>query len=156
MYTMMKDGFGTAILRRDADKATIPADPGNIDRQAYDVWIGLGNTPTVPPAQVPVAPDGPTLSDWRVGLTLWTRADGAHRIDEVTAKVAALVEKGDALGRIARERLEYANRVERVQLVQLADSLGFSKAEIEESLWRAERVRLGDLSGVWPLPTSQA
>lgn len=104
-------------------------------------------------AEVPEmqAPDNPTLSDWRCALTLWKRPDGKVRIDEVSAKVADLVASGHPLGRIARERLEYANNVTRAQLVQLAPLFGFTAAEIEESLWRAERVRQGDLSGIWPL-----
>ncbi|CAO4174972.1 hypothetical protein [Methylorubrum populi] len=115
-------------------------------------WNGRGIEGVEPQAAKPVAPDHPSLSDWRVGLTLWRRPDGTLRIDELTAKVTALVENRHPLGRIARERLEYANHVERVQLLQLAEALGFTEAEIEESLWRAERVRLGDLSGTWPLP----
>lgn len=97
------------------------------------------------------APDSPTLSDWRVGLALWKGASGAARLDEVTAKVAALEKAGNPMGRIARERLEYANHVLRAQLVQLKGVFGFTEAEVEESLGRAERVRQGDLSGTWPL-----
>ncbi|MCJ2039850.1 hypothetical protein MKK55_13015 [Methylobacterium sp. J-059] len=109
---------------------------------------------TPPPVLVPL-PDNPTLSDWRVGLTLWKRDDGTLRIDEVTDKVAVLVKAGNPMGRIARERLEYANTVIRAQLIQLGPALGFSDAEIDESLWRADRVRQGDLSGVWPLPADK-
>lgn len=102
------------------------------------------------PAPVPEPiPDGPTLSDWRVGLTLW------GRIDDVTAKVAALVASSNPatviLGKIARERLEYANNVFRAQLLLLKDAVGFTAADVDESLWRAQRVTLGDLSGTWPL-----
>lgn len=107
-------------------------------------------------AAPPTAPDNPTLSDWRCGLALWKRPDGTLRLDEVTAKVADLVASGHPLGRIARERLEYANNVTRAQLVQLAGLFGFSSAEIEQSLWRAERVRQGDLSGIWPLPAGNS
>lgn len=107
-------------------------------------------------APVVSAPDNSTLSDWRCGLALWKRPDGTLRLDEVTAKVAELVASGHPLGRIARERLEYANNVTRAQLGQLAGLFGFTAAEIEESLWRAERVRQGDLSGTWPLPAGNS
>lgn len=102
-------------------------------------------------AITPAFPDAPTLSDWRVGLTLWKKPDGTLRIDEVTQKVADLVAAGQPLGRIARERLEYANNVLRTELLQLADALGFVGGDVDESLWRADRVRQGDLSGTWPL-----
>ena len=104
---------------------------------------------TLEAAPAAPVPDGPTLSDWRVGLTLW------GRIDDVTAKVAALVSASDPatvmLGKIARERLEYANNVFRAQLLQLKDVVGFTAADVDESLWRAHQVTLGDLSGTWPL-----
>ncbi|MCE4223387.1 hypothetical protein HCU64_06455 [Methylobacterium sp. C25] len=100
------------------------------------------------PAQ-PV-PDNPTLSDWRVGLTLW------GRIDDVTAKVNALVASSvpaqAMLGKVAKERLEYANNVLCAQLLQLKDAFGFTAADVDESLWRAAQVAKGDLSGQWPLP----
>jgi hypothetical protein len=97
-------------------------------------------------------PDNPTLGDWRVGLTLW------GRMDDVTNRVAGLVASTDAnqqkLGRIASERLNYSNNVLRGQLLQLKDAFGFTAADVDESLYRAYRVSLGDLSGVWPLPSA--
>lgn len=90
-------------------------------------------------------PDGPTLSDWRVGLLLWGRRD------ELLGKVEAEKAKGTPIGAIADERVNYANNVLRAQLLQLRAVFGFTEAEIDESLWRADRVAKGDLSGVWPL-----
>ncbi|AWI87077.1 hypothetical protein C0214_01135 [Methylobacterium sp. DM1] len=116
-------------------------------------WDGRGAVAYTPPLPAPTVPDAPTLSDWRVALTVW------GRIDDVTKRVAALVASEDAekamLGRIARERLEYANTVQRAQLLQLKDAFGFSADEINESLWRADRVRQGDLSGKWPVPAEE-
>ena len=46
----------TAAVIRDADGATIPADPHNTDYAAYLAWVAHGNTPTpapIPPAPVP-------------------------------------------------------------------------------------------------------
>ena len=104
----------------------------------------------VPAPPVPVVPDGPTLRDWRVALTIW------GRIDDVTARVAALKASGDPAtvmtGKIASESFEYANNVFRRDLLELKDALGFTEADVDESLWRAHQVTLGDLSGVWPLP----
>lgn len=105
------------------------------------------------PTRVPVtAVDNPTLGDWRVGLTLW------GRMDDVTSRVNALVASTDAaqrtLGKVAYERLNYSNNVLRAQLLQLKDAFGFSAADVDESLYRARQVSLGDLSGVWPLPTA--
>jgi hypothetical protein len=98
-------------------------------------------------------PDNPTLGDWRVALTLW------GRMDDVTNRVAALVSSAkpdqQKLGKIASERLNYSNNVLRAQLLQLKDAFGFSAADVDESLWRAQRVSLGDLSGTWPLPVSK-
>lgn len=103
------------------------------------------------PAPAPAGPpDGPTLGDWRVALTLW------GRIEDVSAKVAALAASNDAeqqkIGRVATERLNYSNNVFRAQLLQLKDAFGFTAADVDESLYRARQVSLGDLSSVWPLP----
>lgn len=45
MYTEIASPVGGVILRRDADGATIPRDPGNIDYQRFEVWLGEGNKP---------------------------------------------------------------------------------------------------------------
>ena len=132
---------GAVTLRDDADPsrvAVIPAGAGDRDAQ---IAAFFGPAPP---------PDGPTLSDWRVAVDLW------GRLDDVTARVAALVASSDSaqvrLGKIARQRLEFANNVYRDQLLALKDAAGFTAADIDESLWRAARIALGDLSGVWPLP----
>lgn len=104
----------------------------------------------LPPPVAPVAPDNPTLGDWRVALLLW------GRLSDIQAKVSALKAAGNPLGAVADERMNYSNNVLRGQLLQLKDVFGFTSAEVEESLWRASQVAQGDLSGVWPLPASGA
>jgi hypothetical protein len=47
--------FGTVI--RQTDNSSIPADPGNLDRQTYLNWLAQGNTPD------PVIPDPIVFAD---------------------------------------------------------------------------------------------
>jgi hypothetical protein len=88
------------------------------------------------PAPVPV-PDRVTNADWRVGLLTW--GEGG-RLDELRARVEAARDSGSLEGRIAHERLEYANHVYRAELMQLKDAFGFSAADVDESLMRAAAV----------------
>ena len=99
------------------------------------------------------APDGPTLGDWRVGLLLWKTPTGNRR-DELDQKVADLAATGDVMAEIAKERSQFSNNVFRAQLMVLKDAIGFTEADVDESLYRAHQVSLGDISGSWPLPTS--
>lgn len=100
-------------------------------------------------APIPV-PDGPTLGDWRVALLLWKTASGNRR-DELDAKVSDLAATGNVMAEIAKERSQFSNNVFRAQLMILKDAIGFTEADVDESLYRAHQVSLGDLSGVWPL-----
>lgn len=79
-------------------------------------------------------PDGPTNSDWRVGLILW------GRFDEVESAVVAARDSGDVRGVIAWQRWEYANNVFRAELMSLRETFGFSEADVDESLRRAAGV----------------
>jgi hypothetical protein len=130
-------------MRLAADGRFVPLTADEIKQRQADADTAANAAASTPP-------DNPTLGDWRVALTLW------GRIDDVTGKVSALVssDKPDQqkLGKIASERLNYSNNVLRAQLLQLKDAFGFSAAEIDESLYRARQVSLGDLSGMWPLP----
>lgn len=96
-------------------------------------------------AMPPAPPDRPTLRDWRVALRLW------GRLEEVMDSVSGFVKSGNPLGGVALESFEFSNHVLRKELLALKDALGFSEAEVDESLWRADRVRQGDLSGKWPV-----
>lgn len=143
--------------------------PGHVkvSREAYDLAFGRigrctydGTTvtqlPDPEPEPAPV-PDNPTLGDWRVALLLWTRPDAngspSNRLTDVMNRVFQLDANGVAIAAVAKERLEYSNNVKRSELMQLKDAFGFTAEEVDESLYRAQQVSLGDLSGVWPLPT---
>jgi hypothetical protein len=52
-YTLQAN---STSIRRDADGAIIPPDPANADYQAYEAWVGAGNTPAPAPAPVAVIP----------------------------------------------------------------------------------------------------
>ena len=41
------------LIMRTADGAHIPADPLNVDWQAYQAWLAAGNTPDEPEASTP-------------------------------------------------------------------------------------------------------
>ncbi len=85
----------------------------------------------------PPLPDGPTLSDWRVALLKM------GRFNDVKASVIAARDGGSVEGAIAWERFEYANNVYRRELVKLAPIMGFSEAEIDESLRQAAAIAGG-------------
>jgi hypothetical protein len=151
-------------LARPSPASTPPAGKVEVSRALVDdggkpAWAVTYEDAPAPAA--PTAPDNPTLGDWRVGLSLWI-GDGATstRLDDVTASVASLTGSDNvqarAIGSVAHQRLEYSNNVLRAQLRQLAPAFGFSAAEVEESLWRAYRASLGDLRGMWPLPTGES
>jgi hypothetical protein len=74
----------------------------------------------------------PPLSDWRVALDLM------GRLQDVEAAVEAARNSDDlqirVLGSIAYQRLHYANHVYRADLMALRDELGFTEAEIDQSL----------------------
>jgi hypothetical protein len=44
------------VIVRDADGAFIPADPGNLDHQAYLAWLDQGNEPNPAPPSPEAAP----------------------------------------------------------------------------------------------------
>ncbi len=63
----------SASVIRDADGAVIPADPRNVDWQAYEVWLAAGNVPA--PYEAP-PPALPTLGFLQF-MTLFTPAEQA-------------------------------------------------------------------------------
>lgn len=158
-YRWFRDGRTGAVLHdrviREADGAFIPADPDNLDWQAFEAWRETHEVgePLVEPAPTP--PDCGSLAHWRTGLKIWLR-NGVRRYDDVDNAIRALEtapETGSQrAGLLAREQFEYANSVTRVELLRIAPLFGFSPPDVDQSLWRADRVSQGDLSGVWPLP----
>jgi hypothetical protein len=74
-YTLLAN---SSCVRRDADGACIPADPGNIDWQAYQAWLAAGNTPN--PALAPPTPVA-TCALWQLQAVMtaaqWTAAQAA-------------------------------------------------------------------------------
>lgn len=57
IWDTMQGKVNDQMIQRDEDGAFIPFDPGNIDYQAYLVWLSEGNEPapavTPPPVQLP-------------------------------------------------------------------------------------------------------
>ena len=155
-------GYGILAI---VDAASPPAGKVETERHLVD----MGGKPAwgavyadAPPPPSPVAPDDPTLGEWRIGLTCWRRVDGGKvvtRLQDVSAAVAAMQASDDpelmVLGAVAHEKLEYSNNVSRADITKLAPAFHFTADEVEESLWRALRARLGDFSGTWPLPAGQ-
>jgi hypothetical protein len=46
MYKLLNTHFGQYVIRTDENSVTtFPADPANIDYQAYLAWLAEGNTP---------------------------------------------------------------------------------------------------------------
>jgi hypothetical protein len=83
------------------------------------------------------APDGPTLSDWRVALVVM------GRFDDVLEKITAARDSGSVEGAIAWQRFEYANNVYRAELLKLAPVMGFTTEDVEQSLTIAAQVSRG-------------
>lgn len=140
--------LSTAVKALIADGATIAAAPQ-------------------PPTPVP--PDCKSLPFWRFGLQRWFRTDPTtkaqiSRFVDADAAIKALETAinpdgspnlmAQVQGQFAREQFEYANTVERGQLLQLAPAFGFTPVDCDESLWRANQIALGDLTGTWPLTSS--
>jgi len=55
VWDYMTNAPSQTIIVRDEDQAFIPADPDNVDYQAYLAWLDEGNQPT--PYTPPPAPE---------------------------------------------------------------------------------------------------
>lgn len=85
MYTLIQDLNGQPRIRRDADGATIPADPANRDFAAYQAWLAAGNTPASPPAAGPTAEDVRAEARRRIRIALGADSDAAAMLTQVKA-----------------------------------------------------------------------
>ncbi len=109
-YTLIAN---STSVTRDADSATIPADPRNADWQTYQVWLAAGNTPT--PAPTPPAPV-PSCQLWQLQSVMtaaqWTAVGAAvaalnnpavsaffaHGTNVIPASSTTLLSLGAAIG----------------------------------------------------------
>ena len=112
------------------------------------------------PTLTDAVPISVTLANWRVGLDLWMHDDSkggqVSRLTDVQAAVKGLVDAGNPVGKVAYQQLEYSNTAERPRLLALHEAFGFTAADVDESLHRADRVAQGDFSGKWPVPAKAA
>ncbi len=60
MYKSASDNKGVIRLR---DQAYIPDDPGNADRQKYQLWLEDGNTPEPADPEPEPSPPEPTVRE---------------------------------------------------------------------------------------------
>jgi hypothetical protein len=129
-----REAFGVfAVPEPDAaPEGQMEAGRALVDKDGRPVWA-VTYQPISTPELAPI-PDGPTNSDWRVGLRIW------GRFAEVEAAVIAARDSGTLEGGIAWDRFEYANNVYRSELMRLRDALGFSAEDVDESLRRAAAV----------------
>jgi hypothetical protein len=109
-YTLIAN---SSCVQRDADVATIPADPANIDWRAYRAWLAAGNAPN--PAPTPPAPI-PSCQLWQLQSIMmasqWTAVQAAvaalanpavsaffaHGANVIPANSTTLVSLGESIG----------------------------------------------------------
>ncbi len=75
----------SGIVIRTSDGANIPNDPRNTDRAAYEVWLGLGNTPDVA-ANAPL----PVKSVQRVGAVRFAITAGVVTSTDDTVGISSI------------------------------------------------------------------
>lgn len=92
MYTIpwnpLTNAPSTTSVTRDADGASIPFDPGNVDYQAYLAWVAAGHTPT--PATAPQAPVAAVITSSAQSLAL-AQAKALAASDDTAGALAALL-----------------------------------------------------------------
>jgi hypothetical protein len=86
---------------RDEDGAFIPADPRNLDYQAYLAWLEEGNEPNpIPPKIMP--PIVPEPSDKEVATIILT--DHEQRIKDLEDQIQYLTTQMDTLTDVVNRR----------------------------------------------------
>jgi len=147
-YQGVSASYATVMLWSDAEREAFgvfavsdPASPPEGQFEASRKLVSRNKRPAwlvtyeaIPAPEPAPVPDGPTNSDWRVGLRI------AGRFAEVEAKIIAARDSGTLEGGIAWDRFEYANNVFRADLMRLREALGFSAEDVDESLIRAAAV----------------
>ena len=117
MYSLIPSFGNSQVIRRNSDKACIPADPQNLDYQSYLEWIAGGNEPTSYVA--PTTPvDFIALAEAHIGKSFSPLIviDGVKRIFEA--------DKAGTLASIPKT-IEVATWVEMVKQTALSGSTDF-------------------------------
>jgi hypothetical protein len=122
-------------IRRLADNATIPNDPGNRDYREYLAWIEAGNEP-LPPDPVPVVvPQTVSMAQARLALI------GAGLFTAIDAGLKALPEPQRTTALTA---WEYAPNVSRngALVTTLGSQFGLTEKQLDDLFTAAAAIEL--------------